>query len=170
VNYYTRSFVSTETPPRQPPAELGHSDMGWEIYPQGLCDLLVGLHRQYDLPPVYVTENGMAVADRVVEGRVDDRARIDYLRRHLAALGEAIAQGVDVRGYFYWSLLDNFEWSSGYLRRFGLVYVDYASQARTVKNSALWYRDFIAAQAAQEWPLPQKAGLMQARSGTDGTE
>jgi beta-glucosidase len=171
VNYYTRSFVSTETPPRKPPAELGHSDMGWEIYPQGLRDLLVGLHRQYPLPPVYVTENGMAVADRLRDGVVDDRERIDYLRRHLAALGEAIAGGVDVRGYFYWSLLDNFEWNWGYLRRFGLVYVDYATQQRTVKNSALWYRDFIAAQAAaNDWPRQGIAGLMAAGTGSAGTD
>lgn len=169
VNYYTRSFVSTEKPPRKPPAELGHSDMGWEIYPQGLRDLLVGLHRQYDLPPVYVTENGMAAADRLQDGVVDDRERIDYLRRHLAALGEAITAGVDVRGYFYWSLLDNFEWNSGYLRRFGLVYVDYATQARTLKNSALWYRDFIAAQGgAKDCAAPAVAGLMEAVPGLAG--
>jgi beta-glucosidase len=168
VNYYTRSFVSTETPPRKPPAELGHSDMGWEIYPQGLRELLIGLNRQYALPPLYVTENGMAAADHLREGVVDDRARIDYLRRHLAALGEAIEAGVDVRGYFYWSLLDNFEWNSGYARRFGLVYVDYATQERTVKNSALWYRDFVAAHA-HDWPARHFAGLIGDGPGAAGT-
>jgi beta-glucosidase len=173
VNYYTRSFVSTETPPRKPPAELGYNDMGWEIYPQGLTDLLVGLHRQYDLPPVYITENGMAAADRLQGGVVDDQARIDYLRRHLAALAEAIAQGADVRGYFYWSLLDNFEWNSGYAKRFGLVYVDYATQARSFKNSALWYRDFIGAQggtaaAANGCSAEHFTGLMQDVSAVTG--
>ena len=148
VNYYTRSYVSTETPPRRPPAALGLSDMGWEIYPQGLTDLLVGLHSQYRLPPLYITENGMAAPDQLLAGAVDDPARVDYLERHLAALAAAIAQGVDVRGYFYWSLLDNFEWHCGYAKRFGMVYVDYPSGQRTLKRSALWYRDFIAAQQA----------------------
>lgn len=146
VNYYTRSYVSTENPPRKPPAVLGHNDMGWEIYPQGFTDLLVGLHRQYVLPPLFITENGMANADVLEDGVVDDQARIDYLQRHLAALASAIAQGVDVRAYFCWSLLDNFEWNWGYAKRFGLVYVDYETQRRIPKNSAYWYRDFIEAQ------------------------
>lgn len=146
VNYYTRSYVSTETPPRKPPAMLGYNDMGWEIYPQGFTDLLVGLHRQYVLPPLFITENGMANADVLEDGVVDDHARIDYLQRHLAALASAIEQGVDVRAYFCWSLLDNFEWNWGYAKRFGLVYVDYRTQRRIPKSSAYWYRDFIAAQ------------------------
>jgi beta-glucosidase len=120
--------------------------MGWEIYPQGLTDLLLGLHREYKLPPIYITENGIAVADKINNGRVDDQLRTDYVRMHLAALADAMAQGVDVRGYFYWSLMDNFEWNSGYEKRFGLLYVDYATQQRTTKDSALWYRDFIAGQ------------------------
>jgi len=146
VNYYTRSFVSTETPPRKAPAPLGVNDMGWEIYPQGLTDLLVGLHKAYRLPPVYITENGIAVADRLQNGEVNDQARVDYLHLHLSALADAIAQGADVRGYFYWSLMDNFEWDSGYARRFGIVYVDYPTQTRVVKRSGMWYREFIAAQ------------------------
>jgi beta-glucosidase len=146
VNYYTRAFVSAETPPKQPEGALGFSDMGWEIYPQGLTDLLLGLHREYKLPPIYITENGIAVADKINNGRVDDQLRTDYVRMHLAALADAMAQGVDVRGYFYWSLMDNFEWNSGYEKRFGLLYVDYATQQRTTKDSALWYRDFIAGQ------------------------
>ncbi|HZX27510.1 MAG TPA: GH1 family beta-glucosidase, partial [Telluria sp.] len=146
VNYYTRSFVSTETPPRKAPAALGVNDMGWEIYPQGLTDLLVGLHKAYRLPPVYITENGIAVADRLQNGEVNDQSRVDYLHLHLSALADAIAQGADVRGYFYWSLMDNFEWDSGYARRFGIVYVDYPTQTRVVKRSGIWYREFIAAQ------------------------
>jgi beta-glucosidase len=148
VNYYTRVFVSTAQPPQKAPAQLGTSDMGWETYPQGLTDLLVGLHGEYALPPIYITENGMAVADAIVDGAVRDQARIDYVRMHLASVNEAMRRGVDVRGYFYWSLMDNFEWNSGYAKRFGLLYVDYATQQRTLKDSALWYRGFIAAQRA----------------------
>jgi beta-glucosidase len=146
VNYYFRAYVSTETPPRTPPCALGTTDMGWEIYPQGLSELLVKLHGQYALPPIYITENGMAVPDQLQAGAVHDQPRIDYLKMHLGALHQAMDEGVDVQGYFYWSLLDNFEWNSGYLRRFGLVHVDYDTQQRTLKDSAHWYRNFIKEQ------------------------
>jgi beta-glucosidase len=146
VNYYFRAFCSAEEPPREPPRALGVTDMGWEIYPQGLTELLVKLHGEYDLPPIYITENGMANADTVDAGKVDDAARIDFVQRHLEALRAAMAQGVDVRGYFLWSLMDNFEWNSGYTKRFGITHVDYANQRRTLKSSALWYRQFIEAQ------------------------
>jgi beta-glucosidase len=145
VNYYTRIWASTEQPPRPAPCVLGVTDMGWEIYPEGLTELLTGLARRYPgLPPIYLMENGMANADTLVDGRVADGARIDYLRRHLEALARAREAGVDIRGFFYWSLLDNYEWDSGYDKRFGLVHVDYATQQRTLKDSALWYRDAIA--------------------------
>ena len=147
VNYYTRAYVSTENPPKKPEGKLGFSDMGWEIYPDGLTDLLLRLQREYPrLPPIYITENGMAVADKIEGGKISDETRIEYVRLHLHALHQAIAQGVDVQGYFYWSLLDNFEWNSGYAKRFGLVYVDYDTQERILKDSALWYRDFVAVQ------------------------
>ena len=147
VNYYFRHFASAETPPRQPEAVLGKTDMGWEIYPQGLTELLLKLKGQYDLPPIWITENGMANPDHVItDGRVADPQRIDYVQRHLAALRDAMRQGVNVQGYFYWSLLDNFEWNSGYAKRFGIIHVDYATQQRTPKDSALWYREFIDAQ------------------------
>lgn len=146
VNYYFRAFCSAEEPPRLPDYAHGKTDMGWEVYPQGLTELLLKLHAEYPLPPVLITENGMARADRLQDGQVDDPERIAYVRDHLAALQAAMAQGVDVRGYFLWSLLDNFEWNSGYSKRFGIVHVDYANQQRTPKASALWYRDFIAAQ------------------------
>jgi beta-glucosidase len=118
--------------------------MGWEVYPDGLRELLTGLHAGYALPPIYITENGCACADPLEGGAVQDTARIDYLRGHLEALAQARAAGVDVRGYFAWSLMDNFEWDSGYAKRFGIVHVDYATQVRTPKASALWYRDLIA--------------------------
>ncbi|MET0980918.1 MAG: GH1 family beta-glucosidase [Telluria sp.] len=148
VNYYFRHYASAETPPRTAPCALGTTDMGWEIYPQGLTELLLKLKNEYQLPPIYITENGMASADRVEGGQVTDTARIAFVQQHLAALQAAIDAGVDVRGYFLWSLLDNFEWNSGYAKRFGIVHVDYATQQRTPKASALWYRDFIAAQRA----------------------
>jgi beta-glucosidase len=144
VNYYFRSYISTDIPPKKPEGKLGFSDMGWEVYPDGLTDLLLQLKQEYaDLPPIYITENGMAVADAIQDGKINDQARIEYVRLHLSALHKAIAKGVNVQGYFYWSLMDNFEWNSGYAKRFGLVYVDYATQERTLKTSALWYRDFI---------------------------
>jgi beta-glucosidase len=146
VNYYRREVMSAEDPPRQPEGGEGFTDMGWEIYAQGLTDLLLQLKDEYELPPIYITENGMAAADQIENGEVADLDRVEYVRTHLLALKAAMDQGVDVRGYFLWSLLDNFEWNSGYSKRFGIVHVDYATQARTPKASALWYRDFIADQ------------------------
>ena len=110
-----------------------------------LHDVLTTAYRRYPgLPPIYLMENGMANADTVVDGRVADAARIAYMHGHLEALARAREAGVDIRGFFYWSLLDNYEWDSGYDKRFGLVHVDYATQQRTLKDSALWYRDTIA--------------------------
>jgi beta-glucosidase len=144
VNYYFRAFCSSETPPRQPTGEYGFTDMGWEIYPPGLTELLIKLNAEYELPPIYLMENGMANQDAVSDGQVADTARIAFMQGHLAALRVAMDAGVDVRGYFVWSLLDNFEWNSGYSKRFGIVHVDYATQKRTLKQSAHWYRDCIA--------------------------
>ncbi|MFP5390896.1 MAG: family 1 glycosylhydrolase, partial [Gammaproteobacteria bacterium] len=146
VNYYFRHWASAENPAKPFPAALGTTDMGWEIYPQGLPELLVKLKGQYELPPIYITENGMANPDTVVENAVHDQKRIDFVKLHLDALKEAMDAGVDVRGYFLWSLLDNFEWNSGYAKRFGIVHVDYATQKRTPKDSAHWYREFVASQ------------------------
>jgi beta-glucosidase len=145
INYYTRIWCSTATPPVEAPRVQGVNDMGWEIYPEGLRELLLHNHRHYTLPPVYITENGMVEADVLQDGAVHDPRRIAYVRSHLQAIAEARAQGVDVRGYFYWSLMDNYEWDSGYAKRFGIVHVDYASQQRTLKDSAHWYRDSITA-------------------------
>ena len=123
--------------------------MGWPVIPEGLTELLLYLKRRYGakLPPIVITENGCALADRVGEdGTVDDPQRIAYIDGHLRALRQAMDTGVDVRGYFVWSLLDNFEWAEGYRPRFGLVHVDFASQERTPKASYHWYRELIAAQ------------------------
>jgi len=93
---------------------------------------------------MYVTENGASFADKMVDGKVHDADRTDYLSRHIGAVAQAMSQGVNMAGYMVWSLLDNFEWASGYEKRFGIVHVDYRTQERTLKDSALWYRDFLA--------------------------
>lgn len=146
VNYYFRAWCSAANPPLPAPALQGVTDMGWEIYPQGLTELLIALQAEYILPPIYITENGMASADQLVGGKVPDTNRINYIYMHLDALSQAIDAGVDVRGYFLWSLLDNFEWNSGYAKRFGIVHVDYATQTRRLKDSAVWYRDYVSRQ------------------------
>jgi beta-glucosidase len=117
--------------------------MGWPIVPSGLTDLLLRVQRDVGLP-IQVTENGLGAQDVLDAGAVHDLDRIDYLRDHLAAVLEARRQGADVRGYYVWTLLDNFEWAWGYDKRFGLVHVDYADQRRTLKDSARWYADVIA--------------------------
>jgi beta-glucosidase len=114
--------------------------MGWEIDPSGLYDVLRRVTADYGPVPIYVTENGAAFADVPgPDGEVADPARVDFLDRHFRAARQAIDDGVDLRGYFVWSLLDNFEWAFGYSKRFGLVYVDYATQRRIPKSSARWY-------------------------------
>jgi len=124
--------------------------MGWEVYPEGLTDLLLRLHRDYRVPPIYVTENGGAFKDQCVmedgEARVHDPDRTEYIASHIAAVGAALGQGVPMAGYMVWSLLDNFEWASGYAKRFGIVFVDYATQRRTPKDSARWYQGFLQRQ------------------------
>ena len=143
INYYTRIWASAAVPPVPAPNVLGVNDMGWENHPQGLAELLTQINRDYALPPIFITENGYAGADSLDQGKVHDQERITYVRTHLEALQKAMAAGVDVRGYFYWSLFDNYEWNSGYAKRFGLVHVDYDTQQRTLKDSAVWYRDLI---------------------------
>ena len=116
------------------------TDIGWPITPSGLSVLLTSMHRRYpSLPPIYLTENGAAFHDVAEHGRCVDRRRIDYLDAHLRALHDSLGAGVDVRGYFAWSLMDNFEWSHGYSQRFGLVHVDYETLERTPKASYHWY-------------------------------
>jgi beta-glucosidase len=135
VNYYHPERVRSD-PSHQPVGVATQG--GWETDPAALRELLARLGREYDAPPIWITENGFP------DGSIDDRARVDYLRAHLHALDEALAGGADVRRYFVWSHLDNYEWELGYAIRFGLVHVDYESQRRTPKRSAIWYREFIA--------------------------
>lgn len=149
VNYYMRHVVrrTTSTPLQfesEIPAGAQITEMGWEVYPQGLYDLLTRLHADYDAPALYVTENGVAFPDtRIENGVVQDDDRIEFLRNHFAAALEAIRDGVDLRGYFIWSLMDNFEWACGESKRFGIVRTDYSTLERTVKKSGRWVRDVI---------------------------
>jgi beta-glucosidase len=154
VNYYTRSVLKASEDGSPMPADdaehatLECTDMGWEIYPKGLYDLLCRLHFEYQAPKIYVTENGASYADGPsADGRVHDTRRIDYLRAHFIKAHEAMAAGVPLAGYFVWSLMDNFEWAKGYTERFGSVWVDYATQERILKDSALWYKQVIAENA-----------------------
>lgn len=154
VNYYSRNVSSAGVPFDITKSGLPLTDMGWEIYPRGLTELLLTLHRDYTLPPTYITENGGAFPDALQDGQVHDADRTDYLRTHIAAVGAALVQGVPVAGYMVWSLMDNFEWSSGYAKRFGIVHVDYQTLERTPKASARWYRAFVARCKAARTTMP----------------
>jgi beta-glucosidase len=156
VNYYTRSVTCDD--PRALPVRAGrvrqtrhaHTEMDWEVFPPGLTNTLVWGKAQYGDIPLYVTENGAAFYDPpTVEGdELADPLRVSYLRAHLKAAREAMRQGVDLRGYFAWSLLDNFEWSYGYSKRFGIVHVDFETQRRTPKASARFYSEVIRTRGA----------------------
>ena len=128
------------------PEGVERTAMGWEVYPDGLLELLVRLHEEYDSPPLYVTENGAAFDDTRSNGTVDDPERTSYIARHVDAMARAIERDVPLAGYFVWSLLDNFEWTRGYSKRFGIVYIDFDTLERVPKASYDWYRDFISAQ------------------------
>ncbi|MFE2153832.1 GH1 family beta-glucosidase [Streptomyces lavendulae] len=152
INYYNPTRIQAPTseglPFEEAPIEgCRRTAFDWPVVPDGLRELLVGLKERYPaLPPVYITENGCSVEDVVTaDGTVPDLDRIDYLDTHLRAVDAAVAQGVDVRGYFTWTLMDNFEWAEGFHQRFGLVHVDHDTQLRTPKASFAWYRDLIRA-------------------------
>jgi beta-glucosidase len=154
VNNYTSPLVSSDSNGGRSQIvrreNVDRTDMGWEVVPEGLHDLLVRLHRDYRPAAIYVTENGAAYPDvRDHEGLVRDPERQAYYEGYLAGAARAVAEGVPLRGYFAWSLLDNFEWAWGYWKRFGLIYVDFATLERVPKGSFYWYRDFIAGQRAQ---------------------
>ena len=125
------------------------TEMGWPVAPDAFGELLVRVHREYRPPAIYVTENGCAFADTVQDGAVHDDRRTAYLAGHLAALTGAVEAGSPVRGYFVWSLLDNFEWGHGYSKRFGVVHVDFESQQRIVKDSGRWYQGLIRAHSSR---------------------
>lgn len=153
VNNYFRSVVSHDdgTPPlyatTHHPEGSAYTDMGWEICPDGLYELLMRVHRDYGPSSIYITENGAAFPDALQpDGTVDDQDRVEFLRSYTFAAHRALEEGVPLKGYFVWSLLDNFEWTHGYSKRFGIVHVDYSTQARIVKQSGHWYQAMIEGQ------------------------
>jgi beta-glucosidase len=144
LNYYARHLVSKDPDfERLPDSE--YTEMDWEVCAPALRRLLNRINDDYDLPPIYITENGAAFVDQVgPDGKVHDARRLEYLRNHFIQTRLAMQDGVDVRGYFVWSLLDNFEWGFGYTKRFGIVRVDYETLERTIKDSGEWYSRVIA--------------------------
>ena len=160
VNYYTRKLVQSRTDSasiNSVPADryedvmsipgASYTEMGWEIFPDGLANILTRIHKEYAPKSLVVTESGAAFDDQWDGNHsVHDQQRIDYLRRHIQTVAEVLRQGVPVKGYVVWSFLDNFEWSEGYRKRFGLVYVDYPTQSRIIKDSGHWYASFVASQ------------------------
>jgi beta-glucosidase len=150
LNYYRRDSITANSDEAfdwqivaPPGAEL--TEMGWHVAPDGLRDVLIALNAEYAPREIVISENGAAYGDVVgADGQVHDGQRASYLARHLAATADAMAAGVPVRGYYVWSLLDNFEWSYGYTKRFGLVHVDFTTQKRTIKESGRWYEELLA--------------------------
>lgn len=155
VNYYTRKIARSEvvSEGENEPCTVFRGDeiteMDWEVYPEGLYNLLGRMHFDYNFPAIYITENGAAFKDQVVNGEVDDPQRLSYIKRHLKQVHRAIEVGVPVKGYFVWSLMDNFEWAHGYTKRFGIIYIDYETQQRIPKSSAKWYAQVIRANAVE---------------------
>jgi len=135
------------------PDDTARTAMGWRVQPDSLTDLLLRLKRDYGDMPLMITENGASYDDPALDGSgvIEDPRRLEYVRDHVAAVERALAAGVDVRGYYVWSLFDNFEWEHGYASRFGIVSIDFESQKRTPKRSALWYRDLISQQREGGW-------------------
>jgi len=151
INYYTRIVIEADKEERyniKATSDLPKTEMGWDIFPDGFEDILSRLNDEYQLPPVYITENGAAMPDQIINGSVRDNDRIEYFQGHLNAVHRAIENGVDIHGYFAWSLLDNFEWAEGYTKRFGLVHVDYDTQQRTIKHSGLAFGDVLSSRTA----------------------
>jgi beta-glucosidase len=122
----------------------------WEVYPDGIFNVLTWLHLEYQVPKLYITENGASWSDGPDEtGRVKDTRRINFLKRHFAAAQRAIQIGVPLKGYFVWSLMDNLEWGYGFTQRFGLIWVDFKTQRRILKDSAKWYQKVIASNSVE---------------------
>ena len=149
VNYYMRGISRSKNIPEvenNPQTTFRRdeiTEMGWEVYPEGIYTLLGRLYFDYEFPVIYITENGAAFKDQVLNGQVDDPQRLSYIKRHLQQVFRAIEAGVPVKGYFAWSLMDNFEWAHGFSKRFGLIFVDYKTQQRIPKSSARWYEQVI---------------------------
>lgn len=152
LNYYTPMRVAddpapdAEFPATKPAPFVNDdkTDIGWEVFPSAMGDMVAELYQRYGLPEMYITENGACYNMEVVNGEVDDQPRLDYYSDHLSVAADLIREGIPLRGYFAWSLMDNFEWAEGYRMRFGLVHVDYETQVRTIKKSGQWYKSLAA--------------------------
>jgi beta-glucosidase len=150
INSYSRGVISAQGMVSAVPGSE-YTEMGWEVCPPAFRRVLNRINNDYNLPPIYITENGAAFRDVVApDGKIHDERRLDYLRQHFIQVRKAMQDGVDVRGYFVWSLLDNFEWGYGYSKRFGIVRVDFDTQERTIKDSGKWYGEVIAANSVDE--------------------
>ena len=161
INNYFRFLVSGGDggPRMERNPEADHTDMGWEVYPEGLRRLLVRVAEDYAPPAIYITENGAAFGDvRSHDGRIHDPERTEFIASHIDAVAAAVADGAPVKGYFVWSLLDNFEWAHGYSKRFGVIYIDYPTLERVPKDSFYWYRDSIASRRTAPRPSPIATG------------
>jgi beta-glucosidase len=150
INFYSRNIISANGNMGLVP-DAEYTEMGWEVCAPALRRMLNRLNRDYDLPPIYITENGASFPDEVsVDGKIHDPRRLDYLKNHFIQTRLAMQDGVDVHGYFVWSLMDNFEWGHGFTKRFGVVRVDYETQKRIVKDSGEWYTKVISSNVIQE--------------------
>ncbi len=144
INSYSRTVVGAKGIVKKVPGSE-YTDMGWEICASSFRRTLKRITNEYNLPPIYITENGAAYQDTLdAQGKVFDELRIDYLRQHITEIRLAMQEGVDIRGYFVWSLMDNFEWAFGYTKPFGVIHVDFDTQKRTIKASGEWYGRVIA--------------------------
>lgn len=150
INYYSRAIIrqgqghAMLQTDNVLPEDCEVTDMGWEVHPESLYRILNRIREEYSSIPIYITENGAAVADRLVDGKVNDTPRIRYVQSHLEQCLRYIQDGGNLQGYYLWSFLDNFEWAFGYNKRFGMVYIDYETQERTPKESAWWYKEVMA--------------------------
>ena len=152
INYYSRGVIQHD--PKQPMnvgqvrLDVERTFMDWEVYPQGLSDILTRIKNDYGETPIYVTENGASYQDKLEpDGSVHDAARLKYFERHFEACKTALEAGVNLKGYFVWSLLDNFEWAEGYEKRFGITHVDFETQERRLKDSGKWYQQFLSSKS-----------------------
>ena len=148
INYYSRELIKfspdSKLKFKKVHGKFERTETDWEIVPESLYNLILRVRNEYTAIPVYITENGAAFNDRLTrEGKIHDNKRIDYLKRHLSKIADLNRKGADIRGYFLWSLMDNFEWGHGYSKRFGIIYVNYETQERILKDSAMWYKDLI---------------------------
>ena len=145
INSYSRSVISASQGRLSPIPGSEYTEMNWEVCAPAFRRVLNRINNNYRVPPIYITENGAAFPDKISpDGHIHDERRLDYLRQHFTQVRLAMQDGVDIRGYFVWSLLDNFEWAFGFSKRFGLIHVDFETQKRIIKDSGLWYSHVIS--------------------------